>query len=55
LKKTSLISCVIYFYLGGLSSEIWVPCDSVAPQLGVWRAADAALVPDTEGIQNKVL
>ena len=23
--------------------------------IGVWRAADVALVPDTEGIQNKVL
>ena len=26
-----------------------------APQLGIWRAADVALVPDIEGIQNKVI
>jgi len=41
--------------LGGLGSEFWVPCDSVGPQLGVGRAVDTALVPDIEGIQNKVI
>jgi len=39
----------------GLSSEFWVPFDSVALQLEVWRAADTDLVPDIVGIQNKVI
>jgi len=41
--------------LGGFSSELWVLCNSVDPQLGVWRAVDGALVTDIEGIQNKVI
>jgi len=61
LTKTSLISSFSYlnlgvkFCLGGFSSDLWVPSYSVAPQLGVWRAVDAALVTHIEGVQNKVI
>ena len=61
LTKTSLISSFSYLNLGslilfgGFSSDLWVLCNSVAPQLDVWRAVGAALVTDIEGIQNKVI
>jgi len=45
--------CGVEILFAGLSSEFWVRCDNVSPQLGLWRAVDTALVPDIEGIQNK--